>query len=73
MTNDGANYGTQAGQIHPFFAVKREWSKVKDEIVGKYIACYLKTIQHRGYPIILVDAFSGPGRFGDGSEGSPTP
>lgn len=71
MTDDVRAYGYRADQIHPFFKKKREWSKVKDEIVGKYIACYLKTIQHRGRPIIIVDAFSGPGRFGDGAKGSP--
>lgn len=70
--NDGnCNYGNRADQIHEFFKAKREWSKVKDEILGKYIACYIKTIQHRGRPIIIIDAFSGPGSFGDGSDGSP--
>lgn len=64
-------YGTHADEVHPFFRKKREWSKVKDRILSDYITCYLKTIQHRGRPIIIVDAFSGPGRFGDGSEGSP--
>jgi len=71
MINDDRIYGARSDQIHPFFKEKREWSKVKDKIVGAYINCYLKTIQHRGRPIIIVDAFSGPGRFGDGLEGSP--
>ncbi len=71
MSKDHRGYGTRADQIHPFFTEKREWSKVKDTILGTYITCYLRTIQHRGRPIIIVDAFSGPGRFGDGSEGSP--
>lgn len=71
MTKDDRVYGTRADYIHPFFKEKREWSKVKDKIVGDYITCYLKTIQRRGCPIIIVDAFSGPGRFGDGSDGSP--
>lgn len=71
MTKDERTYGTRSNQIHPFFKKKREWSKVKDTIVGNYIDCYLKTIQHRGRSIIIVDAFSGPGRFGDGLEGSP--
>lgn len=71
MINDDRTYGTLSDQIHPFFKEKREWSKVKDKIVGDYIICYLKTIQHRGRPIIIVDAFSGPGRFGDGLKGSP--
>jgi len=64
-------YGTRANEIHPFFKAKREWSKVKDKILNDYITCYLKTIHGRRRPIIIVDAFSGPGRFGDGSEGSP--
>src|SRR3990172_6464904 len=71
MSQGHRAYSTRADEIHPFFRVKREWSRVKDRIVGTYIACYLKTIQLRGRPIIIVDAFAGPGRFGDGSEGSP--
>ncbi len=71
MSYDNRVYGTKAEEVHPFFKAKREWSKVKDRIVGSYIDCYLKTVQHRGRPIIIVDAFSGPGRFGDGSDGSP--
>lgn len=64
-------YGARTNEIHPFFEAKRAWSRVKDQIVGSYITCYLKTVQHRGRPIIIVDAFAGPGRFGDGSPGSP--
>ena len=64
-------YGSNPDQIHPFFKEKREWSKVKDRIVRDYVTCYLKTITHRGRPIIIVDAFAGPGRFGDGTDGSP--
>lgn len=71
MSKDHRVYGTRADEIHPFFREKREWSKVKDKIVDDYITCYLKTIHRRGRPIIIVDAFSGPGRFGDGSAGSP--
>ena len=71
MSKDHRVYGTRADEIHPFFKEKRAWSKVKDRILSDYITCYLRTIQHRGRPIIIVDAFSGPGRFRDGSEGSP--
>ncbi len=71
MTKDDRTYGARSDQIHPFFKEKREWSKVKDKIVKDYITCYLRTIHRRGRPIIIVDAFSGPGRFGDGLEGSP--
>jgi len=70
MSSDRA-YGYHVDEIHPFFRKKRAWSMVKDKIVADYIACYLKTVQHRGSPIIIVDAFAGPGQFGDGSKGSP--
>lgn len=71
MTSSANNYGDGPQQIHEFFRAKREWSKVKDRIVGAYIVAYLKTVQHRRRPIIIVDAFAGPGKFGDGTEGSP--
>jgi len=71
MSRVGRIYGSRDDEIHPFFEKKREWSKFKDKIVGDYIECYLKTIHHRGRPIIIVDAFSGPGSFGDGFDGSP--
>lgn len=64
-------YGSQSDEIDEFFRGKRSWSKVKDEILGKYIDCYLKTVQHRGRPILIVDGFAGPGIFGDDSHGSP--
>ena len=71
MSKDHRVYGTHTDEVHPFFREKREWSKVKDTILGAYVTCYLKTVHRRGRPIIIVDAFAGPGRFGDGSEGSP--
>ncbi len=70
MSKDDRVYGTRTNEIDPFFETKREWSKVKDKILKDYITCYLRTIHALGRPII-IDAFSGPGRFGDGSEGSP--
>ena len=71
MSTDDRVYGPRVHEIHAFFKAKREWSKVKDKILSDYITCYLRTIHGRGRPIVIVDAFSGPGRFGDGSEGSP--
>lgn len=64
-------YGDRANQIDPFFEKKREWSHVKDRILGAYVVSYLRTIQRLGRPIIIVDSFAGPGMFGDGAEGSP--
>lgn len=64
-------YGTGQDEIDPFFKEKRSWSKVKDRIVSDYVSCYLNTVHRLNRPIVLVDAFSGPGRFGDGTDGSP--
>lgn len=71
ISEDDCAYGTRANEIHPFFRTKRAWSNVKDKILKDYITCYLRAIHGRGRPIMIIDAFSGPGRFGDGSEGSP--
>lgn len=65
------DFGTGQNQIDPFFERKRSWSTVKDRIVNDYLACYLKTVHSLRKPIVLVDAFSGPGQFGDGTDGSP--
>ncbi len=64
-------YGASPDKIDEFFRRKRSWSSVKDKIVHDYIRCYLKTVHALQRPILIVDAFSGPGRFGDGSDGSP--
>src|SRR5260370_12884157 len=64
-------YGSGPDQVDEFFRTKRSWSKVKDEILGHYIDCYLKTVQHLQRRIIIVDGFAGPGVFGDDTPGSP--
>jgi three-Cys-motif partner protein len=64
-------YGTGPSDVDEFFRVKRSWSKIKDKIVGDYIDCYLKTVHNLQRPILIVDGFAGPGRFGDETSGSP--
>jgi three-Cys-motif partner protein len=54
-----------------FFSEKREWSKIKDKVLGSYMPPYLEKVKRLGKRIILVDAFAGPGKFKDGSAGSP--
>lgn len=54
-----------------FFKGKRPWSKIKDQILRQYMAPYLAKVATLGKPIILIDAFAGPGEFEDGSAGSP--
>ncbi|MHC4061131.1 MAG: three-Cys-motif partner protein TcmP [Planctomycetota bacterium] len=54
-----------------FFKSKRQWSKRKDTILECYLPPYLAKIATQSAPILIVDAFAGPGRFGDGEPGSP--
>jgi three-Cys-motif partner protein len=54
-----------------FFDEKRHWSKRKDKILECYLPPYLSKIATQGYPVLIVDAFAGPGKFGDGEPGSP--
>jgi three-Cys-motif partner protein len=54
-----------------FFRQKREWSKLKDEILEKYLEPYLEKIKIFNNNIAIIDCFAGKGRFDDGSEGSP--
>lgn len=54
-----------------FFNEKRHWSKRKDGILKCYLPPYLAKIAILKAPILIVDAFAGPGRFDDGEPGSP--
>jgi three-Cys-motif partner protein len=54
-----------------FFKQKREWSKLKDEILEKYLEPYLEKIKIFKNNIAIIDCFAGKGRFDDGAEGSP--
>ena len=54
-----------------FFAKKRDWSKLKDQILDHYLAPYLSKITTTGRPTRIVDCFAGKGRFDDGQPGSP--
>jgi len=64
-------YGSGADEVDGFFQAKRPWSVIKDRIVGSYITCYLRTVQNLLRRIVIVDGFSGPGFFGDDTDGSP--
>lgn len=54
-----------------FFEQKKEWSKTKDEILGRYLKPYFQKLKARGKPICYVDCFAGKGMFDDGNFGSP--
>lgn len=54
-----------------FFRGKRPWSKIKDQILGSYMVPYLSKVSKLNKPILIIDAFAGPGKFIDGTVGSP--
>jgi three-Cys-motif partner protein len=54
-----------------FFAGKRPWSILKDQVLGSYMSPYLAKVNKLGRPILLIDGYAGPGVFGDRKPGSP--
>ena len=54
-----------------FFKQKKDWSKIKDSLLGCYLPQYFQKVLHTGRPIYYVDCFAGKGRFDDGELGSP--
>ncbi len=60
-----------AANVDEFFEGKRPWSVIKDQVLRSYLTAYLPKVNRLGRPILIVDGFAGPGKFEDGSEGSP--
>ncbi len=54
-----------------FFQSKKPWSPYKDMILAYYLKPYLSKVCSLGKPVVVVDCFAGPGRFEDGTDGSP--
>lgn len=54
-----------------FFKQKRAWSKYKDFILNYYLTPYIAKVKYLRRPILIIDCCAGPGKFEDGSEGSP--
>ena len=54
-----------------FFTGKRSWSTIKDAILGSYMSPYFANVKGLPHRILIIDAFAGPGKFEDGSPGSP--
>lgn len=52
-----------------FFDRKKPWSRIKDSVIGSYLPQYLAMVSQLRRPIILVDAFAGPGVFRDPDTG----
>src|SRR4051812_19534318 len=58
-------------ETNEFFEGKRPWSRIKDQILRSYITQYVAKVVTKGQPLLLIDAFAGPGVFGEGEAGSP--
>lgn len=54
-----------------FFHAKRPWSRYKDFLLRSYLEPYIPKVARLNRPIVIVDCFAGPGKFGDGEVGSP--
>lgn len=60
-----------AKKNNDFFVKKKDWSTVKDELLGCYFKPYVSKILHTYRPLVYVDCFAGKGKFEDGNDGSP--
>lgn len=60
-----------AKRNNDFFNEKKDWSKVKDELLGCYLKPYIQKVILTHKKILYVDCFAGKGIFDDGSPGSP--
>lgn len=56
---------------HKFFAEKKSWSFVKDDLLQCYLLPYFQKLICTRCPITYVDCFAGAGKFDDGNDGSP--
>ena len=55
-----------------FFDAKKDWSRVKDALLGSYLPVYFAKVIHTKKPIVYIDCFAGAGKFARGDEdGSP--
>ena len=55
-----------------FFESKKDWSRIKDTLLGAYLPVYFQKVIHTGKPIVYIDCFAGAGKFTKGDEdGSP--
>lgn len=62
-----------SSSTNTFFEEKRQWSKIKDQVLEKYMPVYLakvNTLTPRR-SILLIDGYAGPGEFDDHTKGSP--
>lgn len=72
LFHDYHSRGTVMGKVteRAFFNRKKPWSRIKDRVLGSYMPLYFAKLSKRGRPIVVVDAFAGPGIFEDPVTGS---
>lgn len=54
-----------------FFSNKKEWSKIKDNLLENYLKLYFQKIFTTDRQVNYIDCFAGKGKFDDGKIGSP--
>lgn len=59
------------GCTEHFFAKKKDWSTIKDNVFDYYLRPYISKILTTHRPLVIIDCFAGKGKFDDGSGGSP--
>ena len=61
------------GSVDPFFAERREQSRIKTDIVVKYLDAWAKIMvdRHPNYKAAYIDLFAGAGRYTDGEPSTP--
>lgn len=62
-----------AAAFDPFFGERREQSRIKTEIVVKYLDVWATIMVDRypNYKASYIDLFAGAGRYGDGEPSTP--
>lgn len=65
------NWNKYVKKNNNFFSKKKEWSKIKDELLGCYLKPYFSKIISTKCPVVYIDCFAGKGKFDDGENGSP--
>jgi len=73
VTRGGTRDNRGIGMADKFFENQGEAAKLKHALLRKYLPPFISKVGStaRGGRVTIVDGFAGPGRYADGSEGSP--
>lgn len=69
----GEASGEHAQQGDPFFVSKEAAAVLKHGILNRYLTPFVSKVgsTSANHRVVLLDGYAGPGRYGDGSPGSP--